>query len=107
MTMRTHPYPLKRPEPFLTGNLHPVWELPYEPLGASLPAHQSAHWGAIEALYYAAWCAREAGELETARALQTACGSMHQAFNQAYPEALRAMAAKILRQAVTATARRQ
>jgi hypothetical protein len=38
--------------------------LPYEPLGASLPAHQSAHWGAIEALYYASWCAREAGELE-------------------------------------------
>ena len=63
MTMRTYPYPLKRPEHFLTGNLHPVWELPYEPLGASLPAHQSAHWDAIEGLYYAAWCAREAGEL--------------------------------------------
>ena len=107
MAAPTQLYPPKKPEPFLSQRSNRIDALPYEPLGASLPAHQRAHWGAIEALYYAARCARDAGELEAEKALRAACGAMHQTFNKAYPEALRAMAEQILRQAESATSRHQ
>ena len=107
MAAPTQLYPLKRLEPFLSQRSNRIDALPYEPVGASLPAHQRAHWDAIEALYCAARCARDAGELEAEKALRAACGAMHQTFNKAYPEALRAMAEQILRQAVSANSRHQ